>query len=173
MAELAFRLGRQDEQDLLRKLIIDSFEPITWFKQLDSQFGPLNGCDWRTRWNQRLDAVFASQIILVGEAGGEVVAAATGTYDPRTRLGFVDLLAVALPHQGRGYGRGMLRGMIAHLRGLGAEYAHLECLSDNDRGNALYRSEGWQPVASSIKWFTRIGRPEAEAAPPAAASSDR
>lgn len=153
MADLRFRIARPDEYPALRELIIASFEPITWFKKQDAQFGPLNGCDWRTRWNHRLDAVFASQIILVGVADGEVVAASTGTYEERTRLGFVDLLAVGLAHQGKGYGRAMLRGMIAHFRELGAEYAQLECLSDNDRGNALYEAEGWKPVATSIKWF--------------------
>lgn len=153
--DLRFRLADPSEYPALRAMIVASFEPITWFKKVDERYGPLNGCDWTARWQQRLDAVFASQIILVGEAGA-VVAVSTGTYDDRTRLGFIDLLAVDQRHQGHGYGRAMLRGMLAYLRGLGAEHAHLECLSDNDKGNALYRSEGWDAVSSSIKWFVRI-----------------
>jgi ribosomal protein S18 acetylase RimI-like enzyme len=137
-------------------MIIDSFEPITWFKKIDAAFGPLGGCDWRQRWEQRVEKVFAGQIILIGEAEGTVVAAATGTYDAGTRLGFVDILAVDTRFQGRGYGRLMLRGMLDHFRSLGAEHAHLECLSDNTKGNRLYASEGWTPLAESVKWFIRI-----------------
>lgn len=157
MGNLRFRLADPSEYATLGRMIIDSFEPITWFKKLDEKFGPLNGCDWRKRWEQRIEEVLATQIILVGEADGEVVAAATGTVDDRTKLGFIDLLAVDLRHQGKGYGRGMLRGMLEHFRRLGTEHVHLECLSDNDKGNALYASEGWQIVASSHKWFVRIG----------------
>jgi ribosomal protein S18 acetylase RimI-like enzyme len=145
-----------DDHEHLRKMIRDSFEPITWFKKLDAGFGPLNGADWRARWDKRLDNIFATQMILVGEADGEVVAAATGTVDPFTALGFIDILAVDLQHQGKGYGREMLRGMLAHFRSLGMQHANLECLTDNDRGNALYRAEGWSLVASSHRWFIRL-----------------
>lgn len=158
---MTFRLAEPADLPLLRQMIIDSFEPITWFKHLDERFGPLNGCDWRRRWELRLDKVFASQMILVGEVDGEVVAAATGAYDAEPALGFIDLLAVKPSAQGRGYGRTMLRGMLAHLRSLGARYCHLECLTDNDVGNALYRAEGWQLVAQSNRWFIELdGDPE-------------
>jgi ribosomal protein S18 acetylase RimI-like enzyme len=153
---MTFREPRPDEYPALRKLVIDSFEPITWFKQLDAQFGPLNGKDWRTRWEARLDVVFRSQIMLVGEVEGEVVAFSSGTYDPATRLSFIDLIAVGIAWQGRGYGREMLRGMMDFFRERGAEFVNLECLSDNDRGNRLYESEGYTAVATSIKWFRRL-----------------
>jgi ribosomal protein S18 acetylase RimI-like enzyme len=153
---MTFREPKPEEHPALRKMIIDSFEPITWFKQIDAQFGPLNGQDWRACWEARLDAVFRSQLMLVGEAEGEVVAFSSGTYDPVTRLSFIDLIAVGVEHQRRGYGREMLRGMMDFFKGLGAEFVSLECLSDNDRGNRLYESEGFTAVASSIKWFRRL-----------------
>lgn len=153
---LRFRLATPADLAGLRAMIIDSFEPITWFRKLDAEVGPLHGHDWRSRWNLRLDKVFATEIVLVGEAGGEIAAAATGTADADTRLGFVDLLAVAPAHKGKGYGRAMLRGMLDHFRELGMEHANLECLTDNEAGNALYRSEGWQLVASSHRWFTSL-----------------
>lgn len=156
MEPLHFRLATQSDHVLLRAMIIDSFEPITWFKKLDAQFGPLNGCDWRTRWETRLERVCASQLILVGEAQGEIVAAATGTVDTTTKLGFIDLLAVDSAHQHRGYGRAMLRGMLDYFKELGMEHAHLECLTDNVRGNALYGSEGWEIVSSSHHWFRKL-----------------
>lgn len=148
-----FRLAAPGEYPALRELIIDSFEPITWFKHLDARFGPLNGCDWRRRWEIRLEKVFSSQIILVGEVDSAIVAVATGTYEPESALGFVDLLGVHLTQQGKGYGRAMLQGMLDHFRSLGARYCNLECLTDNEKGNALYRGEGWELVAQSNRWF--------------------
>lgn len=153
---MTFRLATPADLPFLRQMIIDSFEPITWFKHLDSRFGPLNGCDWRRRWELRLDKIFASQILLVGEVDHQVVAAATGTYDAEPALGYIDLLAVHQPHQGKGYGREMLRGMVDHLKSMGARYCNLECLADNDTGNALYRAEGWQLVAQSNRWFIEL-----------------
>jgi ribosomal-protein-alanine N-acetyltransferase len=100
--------------------------------------------------------IFKTQMLLVGELEGRPIAFASGSYDEAARLGFVDVLAVAREHQGRGYGREMLRGMLAHFKTLGAEQAHLECLADNDPGNRLYESEGFVEVARSIRWYIRL-----------------
>lgn len=153
---LSFRLATPADCPNLEPMVIDSFEPITWFKKVDDRFGPLNGRDWRQRWQARLAQAFRTQILLVGEAEGEIVAYASGAYNTDTRLGFIDLLAVDRRYQGRGYGREMLRGMLAHLRQLGAQHVHLECLADNDVGNHLYRSEGFVEVARSIRWFKKL-----------------
>jgi ribosomal protein S18 acetylase RimI-like enzyme len=156
MSALIFRLAKPSEFPFLQEMIVDSFEPITWFKKLDERFGPLNGCDWRARWIDRLERVFATQIVLVGEGGGEIVAVATGTMDRTTRLGFIDLLAVGRKQQGKGYGRDMLRGMLDRFRQAGMQHANLECLTDNEPGNSLYRSEGWEIMASSHRWFISL-----------------
>jgi ribosomal protein S18 acetylase RimI-like enzyme len=153
---LTFRLALPAEYPQLETMVIDSFEPITWYKKLDAQFGALNGQDWRARWHARMQNIFRGQIILVGELDGQVIAFASGTYDEATRLGFIDVLAVDRGQQGHGYGREILRGMLAHFKQLGAEHANLECLSDNDPGNRLYESEGFVEVARSIRWFLRL-----------------
>ena len=76
--------------------------------------------------------------------------------DREAALGFIDVLGVGRQLQGRGLGREMLRGMIEHLKTLGCQFVNLDCLTDNDGGNALYRSEGFEEVARHIKWFKRI-----------------
>ena len=140
----------------LETLIIDSFEPITWQKKLDARFGPLNGRDWRARWQARLKNVFATQTVLLAESEGTICAMASATIDREAALGFIDVLAVARESQGRGYGRAMLRAMIEHLKRLGCQYVHLDCLTDNDAGNALYRSEGFEEAARHVRWFRKI-----------------
>jgi ribosomal protein S18 acetylase RimI-like enzyme len=153
---LTFRNATAADFAGLEQLVIDSFEPITWQKKLDQEFGPLNGRDWRARWHSRLQAAFQTQVVLLGEADGTLAAMASGTADRQAALGFIDILAVARQFQGCGLGREMLRGMIEHLRGLGCQYVHLDCLADNEAGNALYQSEGFQEVARHIRWFKKI-----------------
>jgi ribosomal protein S18 acetylase RimI-like enzyme len=153
---LTFRLAVPSDYAKVETLVIDAFEPITWFKKADARWGPLNGKEWRQRWQLRFAAAFKTQIVLVGEAEGEIAAVATGTIDLDTRLGFIDLLAVDRRFQGRGYGREMLRGMLRHMKEQGAVHAHLDCLVDNEAANSLYRSEGFEEAARSIRWFVKI-----------------
>ena len=153
---LEFRPAAAPEHPQIEEMVIESFEPITWFKKLDARMGPLNGRDWRVRWQARMRNVFATEIVLVGERHGEMVAMSSGTFDTDDALAYIDLIAVDRRHQRRGYGREMLRGMMRHMQALGARYVHLDCLSDNDTANALYRAEGFQEVARQIRWFRRI-----------------
>jgi ribosomal protein S18 acetylase RimI-like enzyme len=153
---LEFRPAAATEHPRIEKMVIDSFEPITWFKKLDVRMGPLNGRDWRMRWQARMRHVFETETVLVGETGGEIVAMSSGTFNRDDALAYIDLIAVDRQFQHRGYGREMLRGMLQHVQDLGARYVHLDCLADNDTANALYRAEGFEEVARHIRWFRRI-----------------
>jgi len=153
---LSTRLAVPADYAALESLVIDSFEPITWQKKLDARVGPLNGCDWRARWQARLQKIFATQIVLVGESGGQLAAMASGTIDRAAALGFIDVLCVSRAFQGLGLGREMLRAMLDHLRDAGCRYVNLDCLTDNDAANALYASEGFEEVARHIRWFRKI-----------------
>jgi len=152
---LEFRLAAISEYPRIEEIVIESFEPITWFKRLDKRVGPLNGRDWCTRWQSRMQQVFETEIVLVGKSSREMVAMSSGTLDRQDALAYIDLLAVDRRFQGCGYGREMLRGMMRHMKYLGARYVHLECLVDNETANALYRSEGFEEVARHIRWFRR------------------
>jgi ribosomal protein S18 acetylase RimI-like enzyme len=153
---LTIRFAAADDYRPLEKLVIEAFEPITWQKKLDERIGPLNGRHWRARWQARLAHIFATQIVLVGECDGQLAAMASATIDQPAALGFIDVLAVASRFQGRGLGRQMLRGTIEHLKQAGCNYVNLDCLCNNDAGNALYSSEGFEEVARHIRWFRKI-----------------
>jgi GNAT superfamily N-acetyltransferase len=152
---LQFRLAEPSEYPRIETMVIESFAPITWARKLDERIGPLNGRDWRTRWHARMQDIFQKQIILVGECG-EMVAMASGTLNREDALAYIDLLAVEQRFQGRGYGREMLQGMMRYMKEHGAQYVNLDCLTDNDTANALYRSEGFEEVARQIRWFRRL-----------------
>jgi ribosomal protein S18 acetylase RimI-like enzyme len=153
---LHFRPAEARDYQKIQDMVIESFEPITWFKKLDARIGPLNGRDWRMRWEARMRQVFDKQIVLVGETGDGIAAMSGGTIDQDAALAYIDLLTVDRQFQGRGYGKEMLRGMMRHMKDLGAQYVYLDCLTDNDTANALYRAEGFEEVARQIRWFRKI-----------------
>ncbi len=153
---LTFRLATPTDHIRLEELALAGFGPITWARRVDEKFGNLNGKDWKERWKLRLNHVFATQIILLAEEGGETVGFASGTLDPDCKLAYIDLIAVDPKSQGQGLGRELLRAMLKLMSERGAEHAHLDCLVDNDAGNRLYRSEGFEEVARHIRWFRKI-----------------
>ena len=71
---LAIRLATPADQTAIERLILAAFEPITWKKRLDARRGPLNGCDWQSRWHVRLQKFFATQVVLLGQRAGELAA---------------------------------------------------------------------------------------------------
>lgn len=156
MPHLQIRPAEEQDYPVVERLIIDSFEPITWARTLEEEFGPLNGLNWRARWELRLKKVLTEQMVLLGYAADELAAVSTSTLDTAAALGYIDILAVGRSHQGHGYGREMLRAAMAHLRELGASYVNLDCLTTNDSGNALYESEGFVEVARHIRWFRKL-----------------
>jgi ribosomal protein S18 acetylase RimI-like enzyme len=153
---LDVRPAEASEYQKIEDMVIESFEPITWFKKLDDRIGPLNGRDWRMRWKDRLRHVFETEMVLVGEAAGELAAMSSGTLDQGAALAYIDLLAVDRRFRGHGYGREMLRRTMQHMKALGGQYVYLDCLTDNDTGNTLYRAEGFEEVARQVRWFRRI-----------------
>src|SRR5690349_15216798 len=119
---LDFRLASTTEYQQIESMVIESFEPISWIKRLQDRMGPLNNRDWRTRWKDRMRHVFATQIVLIGETGGELAAMSSGTLDQDAALAYIDLLAVDRRFRRRGYGREMLRGVMHHMKTLGGQY---------------------------------------------------
>ncbi len=153
---LEIRLAKASDYKRLEQLFVETFEPISLYRRVEKRFGPFNGKGHREQWHLRLRKVFDWEIILVGECDGEIAACACGVYTPETRLAFLNLLAVDARFQGRGFGREMLQTMMGYMKEQGAEHMHLDCMADNDAGNALYRSEGFEEVARSIYWYVKI-----------------
>src|ERR1051326_2526202 len=112
---LEFRAAAPPEHGRIEKMVIDSFEPITWFKKLDARIGLLNGRDWRMRWQARMRHVFETETVLVGESGGEIVAMSSGTFNSEAALAYIDLIAVDGESRPRGYGREMLRARLRRI----------------------------------------------------------
>jgi ribosomal protein S18 acetylase RimI-like enzyme len=156
MMQMQIRQATPQDYPEIGQMVLESFEPITWFRTVDAKFGPLNGWDWQARWRERLRKVFESQIILIGAVDGVLTAMSSSTIEPQTALAYIDLLAVRQTQQKHGYGREMLRATMQHMKQLGAEHLYLDCLAGNDKANALYGSEGFEEVSRHIRWFRKL-----------------
>ena len=153
---LHFRLATADDYEQLESIVVAGFENVTWQKTADERFGLLNGTDWRERWRMRFRKAFDTETVLVGEADGEVASVVVGEINSKTKLGYIDIIAVDARFQGHGYGRQTLRQMLAYMKQHGANHAHLECLLTNTEANSLYASEGFEEVGKMIRWFIEI-----------------
>ena len=153
---LQFRLAQPSDHDYLERMTIESFERITYFKKVDARFGPLNGVDWTQRWQAKFRKAFRTETVLVGESEGQMVALAMGWIEEEMRLAFLDVLGVDDAHQGKGYGREMLRGFKEYAKQQGAEHIHLDCLVSNEGANCLYQAEGFEEMAREIHWYAKL-----------------
>jgi ribosomal protein S18 acetylase RimI-like enzyme len=153
---LEFRLAGARDYDVIERMVVESFAPVSWARRTDERFGSLDGQDWRARWHSRMLRIFESQIVLTGRRKDDIVAMSSGTIDPECSLAYIDLLAVDRRFQARGYGREMLRAMMDYFRNLGAQYVYLDCLTDNEAGNTLYLQEGFTEIVRQVRWFRRL-----------------
>lgn len=144
------------DQAAVGNMVMESFEPITWLRKLDERYGPVHGADWRVRWKSRMEKIFATQIVLLGEIDGELAAMSSSTADSDGLLAYIDLLAVSRAHQQRGHGRQMLDATLGYLRDLGMRHVYLDCLTDNSGANALYESQGFEEIARQIRWVRKL-----------------
>ena len=154
--QMQIREATADDYPAVEKLVIDSFEPITWYRKLDRKHGPLNNLDWRARWQIRMQKAFDEQMVLLGEQDRTLLAVSTSALDDHAAIAYIDILAVARAQQRKGLGREMLGATMHRLKELGMQSVHLDCLTDNDKANALYESEGFEEVARHIRWFRKL-----------------
>lgn len=154
---MTIRPANAEDLPRLVEVCLASFGTITWQRKVDEQFGPLNRYDWRERWKRRVVKAFTDQQFLVLVEEGAILGCACGTVDKTTGLGHLDILAIDPAAQGKGRGKALLRAMEDFFASQGATHVTLESLVDNEAANALYRKEGFQPIASHYNWFKKIG----------------
>ncbi len=82
---------------------------------------------------------------LVAEDQGAIAGQATISKLSAAYLSHVGMLAMGVhpDHQRRGWGRKLLRALLARAPELGILRLELYCRADNNRAQALYRSEGF------------------------------
>lgn len=127
---------------MLRPMTIDDFDAVTslW---LASEGVGLNESDSR----ECIESYLARNpgLSLVAEIETQIVAAVLCGHDGRR--GFLNHLAVAHSHRGRGLGRRLVEACLAQLAPLGILKCNIYLYVDNDAGAAFWRRLGWRDRA--------------------------
>ena len=116
---LKTRVAGDDEFDRVFDLLVESFEPVSYWKTIDERYGPLNGKDWRERWRGTLGEIQEKETLIVGEVENRLVAFATRKVDPETRLGDISVVAVRSGIRGRRTGISLHASVLDRTESIG------------------------------------------------------
>jgi ribosomal protein S18 acetylase RimI-like enzyme len=82
------------------------------------------------------------ELFLVGEVSGEIVASVMGGYEGHR--GWINYLAVEPQHQGKAYGREIMKAVEVLLQDLGCPKINLQVRSSNEAVLRFYDSLGYR-----------------------------
>lgn len=149
------RRYRPGDLEALRRLTVDAFQGVSIDQNIEKQFGPINGHDWRWRKARQIDDDVAvhAEGVFVAEEGDEVVGYVTTRVDIEAGIGSIPNLVVAAGVRNSGLGRRLIEHALAYFRGLGLTHARIETLDQNPVGQHLYPSCGFREVARQIHYL--------------------
>lgn len=144
---------------LMIEITCEAFEPVSIDRNIEEHVGgSINGKDWRFRKSLQIefDVVRQPGGVFVAEASGQIVGYITTFHDVEAGVGFIPNLAVAAGHRGQGLGRRLIEHAVSHFRDLGVTYVRIETLEQNEAGQSLYPSLGFEEIARQIHYGLRI-----------------
>ena len=135
------------------------FAKVSIDANIEAQFGPIGGHDWRWRKLRHLDQDVEGERargVFVWEEEGRVLGYITTRTDPGNKIGWIPNMAVLPQHQSRGLGRLLMERALDYLRAKGMEAAKIETLAQNAVGAQFYPSAGFREVARQIHYLMHL-----------------
>lgn len=158
---MTIREFRPDDLPRLKEITVAAFDGVSIDQGIEHVFGEINGRHWQWRKARHLDDDVRNDPagIFVLDVDGQVAGCITTRIDREAGIGFIPNLAVAEEYRGRGHGRQLLEHVLAYFRREGLSHARIETLQQNDVGNHLYRSLGFQEVARQVHFCAKLDEP--------------
>lgn len=155
---IEIRAYRPDDLPAIKQLTVDSFVGVTLEQNVEKCLGILHGHDWKWRKARHLDedAQANPEGIFVAEQDDEVVGYITTRVDAEAGKGRIPNLAVAASMRGQGLGRMLIEHAVEYFRSKGLSYAMIETMAQNDVGNHLYPSCGFEEVARQVHFARKL-----------------
>ncbi len=151
------RIRPFDPDDLprLRDLAMAAFVGVSISQGLEQLFGTINGHNWQWRKGKEIDADATADpsgvfVAVLADRTELIVGFITSRQDTDAGIGSIPNLVVAEDYRGQGLGRELILHVLQQFRDSGLTHARIETLAQNDAGNSLYRSVGFQEVARQI-----------------------
>jgi ribosomal protein S18 acetylase RimI-like enzyme len=156
--QVTIRLYQIADLPRLQSLTTEAFEPVSIDRNIEKEFGALNGRDWKWRKERAIevDCQRDPHGVFVAELGGAIVGYITTWIDREGGMGMIPNLAVDREVRGRGIGRQLIQHALQHFRDNGLAHARIETLEQNAVGQKLYPSLGFREVARQIHYGMRL-----------------
>lgn len=151
---MTIRPFRPEDLSRVQQITVDSFEGVSIDRNIEREFGPVAGRDWKARKARDVttDCEVQPEGVFLAEADGEVVGYITTRLDRFTGIGRIPNLAVDARVRGTGIGSTLIEHAVAWMREQGMAMAKIETLVQNERGQALYPRFGFREVARQIHY---------------------
>lgn len=162
MTEISIRPHRPDDIAILTAIMVDAFEGVSIDQGIENVFGQINGHDWKWRKARHLadDLQRDPEGILVAEYDGRIVGFVSTWMDREAGIGHIPNISLVPDMRGQGLGRRLLELALDRFRQAGMTHAKIETLVQNEIGNHLYQSVGFEEVARQVHFVADLKRPE-------------
>jgi ribosomal protein S18 acetylase RimI-like enzyme len=155
---LTIRLYQPGDLERLIQLTVDSFPGVTLEQNVEQVLGILHGKNWQWRKGRHIEEDVAANPagIFVAESDAVLVGYVTTRLDRETGKGRIPNLAVDRSLRGQGLGRQLIERALEYFREQGMSYAMIETMAQNEIGQHLYPSCGFQEVARQVHYARRL-----------------
>jgi ribosomal protein S18 acetylase RimI-like enzyme len=155
---MLIRPYRESDRAVIKAITVEAFEGVSIDQNIENQFGPVGGHDWRWRKERHVDDDIQApgSAIWVAEDGDKIVGYISTRIDREAGVGYIPNLAVRSGQRGAGTGRQLIEWAIQEFRAAGLTLARIETLDQNPIGQHLYPSCGFVEVARQIHFARRL-----------------
>jgi ribosomal-protein-alanine N-acetyltransferase len=157
--DILYREFLQEDLPRIKEITVEAFDGVSIDRNIDDLLGASVSPSWQQRKAKHLDADLARKeaMILVAEADRLVVGYISTWIDRAADQGFIPNLAVEQAWRGKGIGRSLIQRAVAYFREQGVAQVRIETLDQNEVGQKLYPSLGFQEVARQIHYCLNLG----------------
>jgi len=155
---MQIRSYRPEDLPILREITVEAFDGVSIDQGIERKFGVINGHEWQWRKGRHVDEDTLREPggIFVLEIDGAIAGCISTWCDHEAGIGHIPNIVFVPQHRGQGLGRKLIEYALDHFRKNGLKYAKIETLVQNDVGNHLYQSIGFQEVARQIHFVADL-----------------
>jgi ribosomal protein S18 acetylase RimI-like enzyme len=154
---LVRKYRRADRQTVL-DITEDSFGGYCLEANMEKHFGSIAGTTWSERKLEGIDYDLRRHPndTFVAEVDGEVAGYVATRIYSNVLTGHVANMAVLRRFQGIGVGKALMEAALNHFRREGMQYARVETLEQNFKGQRFYPAYGFKEIGRQIFYFREL-----------------
>jgi len=155
---IVIRPFQPGDLEALQRITIESFDGASFDQIVETEFGALNGHDWRWRKARQIEEDVKANAggVFVAEVEGRIVGYITTHLDRAAGKARIPNLAITAPARGQGLARQLIQHALAYLRHEGLAYAMIETMAGNQAGEHLYPACGFVEIGRQIHFGIKL-----------------